>query len=188
MRKILIIALCGLFVFGLTGCGNDKADNENNSNENINSEEKEVSNNTEDNKELIETLNNAVSELYNEAKEKSDFSLAMNNIIDRLKEKQINEYTFTAICDKEFDEKPNITGYTSPAEKWTSDAKNIENYDGKCNYITWVFTEYSNGEDYNILVLDTNNDYYNVTVSFKKIKFNDKDRYYPTFSNSKLLG
>lgn len=187
MKKILSILLCGILFIGLTGCGNDNTDTKNDPNSNVNSEEKEVQNDKEDNQELVDALNNTVSELYDESKEKSDFSIALYNITDRLKEKQINKYTFTAICDKEFDAKPNITGYTIPNEKWTSEAKNIENYDGNCTYNTWAFTEYNKGVDYNVLVSDDNNEYYNVRVSFKKIEFNGKDRYYPTFSNSKIL-
>lgn len=184
MKKILGILLCGIIIFSITGCGNDKKNMENKTN--TNNEEKDVTKKG-DNEELVDTLNNVISELYEEAKNEGDFSLALYNIDDRLKVKQIRKYTFTAICDKEFNEKPNITGYTSPSEKWTSDAKYIENYDGKCNYNTWAFTEYNKGKDYNVLVLDSNNDYYSVKVSFKKFKFKDKDRYYPTFSNSKLL-
>lgn len=184
-RKVLSFLLVGIMTLSVVGCGKSKIDN--NSNKDADVEEKGVSINKGDNEELVDTLNNVISELYEENKEEGSFSLALYNISDRLKEKKINKYTFTAICDKEFNEKPNITGYTSPLEKWTSDAKYIENYDGKCNYNTWAFTEYNKGKDYNVLVLDTDNNYYSVKVSFKKIKFKDKDRYYPTFSNSKLL-
>lgn len=186
-RKILNILLIGIMILNVVGCGQNKTNKNDGSNEDTNIEEKEVSINKGDNEELVDTLNNIISELYEENKVDGSFSLALYNISDRLKEKKINKYTFTAICDKEFNEKPNITGYTSPLEKWTSDAKYIENYDGKCNYNTWAFTEYNKGKDYNVLVLDTDNNYYSVKLSFKKIKFRDKDRYYPTFSDSKLL-
>ncbi len=187
MKKILGILFCGIIFIGLTGCGNDKVNVENNSKENVNSEEKDTSNVKEDNQELVDILNNTVEELKEEADENGYFSLALYKITDRLKEKEIDQYTVAALCDKEFEEKPIITGYTS--ENWTSDAKNIENYNGTCTYDTWQFSDYNKtGEDYNILVLDTNsNNYYNVTISFEKIKFNDETKYYPIFSNSKLL-
>lgn len=191
MKKILSLLLCGIMVISLTGCGNDsdkegtkQNDVQNVSDETTNNED--IQNYHEDNQELVDAFNNAVSELYDEAKEENYFSLALYKIMRKLDESGIDQYTAVALCDKAFEEEPIITGYTSP--NWTSDASNIENYTGTCTYDTVEFTKYNDGDDYNVLVLDnTTNNYYNVTISFKEIEFNGDVRYYPTFVNSKLL-
>ena len=190
MKKILSLILCGFMCCTLlTGCGNENNEEEPNiqetgSDETISNEE-ETQSYHEDNQDLVDALNTAVTELYDEAEELGYFNVALYEITRRLDEKGIDQYHVVALCDTEFAERPVITGYTSP--NWTSDAANIENYEGTCTCDTWEFTTYNDGDDYNILVQDASDNYYNVTVTFRKIEFNGKTKYYPTFVNSKLL-
>ena len=184
-KKILglsVLLIC-ILVTGLTGCGNN---NESSTANNENS--KEVQKINEDNQDLIDTLNNTVNELLEYTKSESNTYKvyrpdALYQIFDKLHENNINNYKFMASCDKEFKEKVEL-------KEFASTEKLIPNYDGKCTYSTWLYSEEKNnkGTDRYILVLDTNtNDYYSVKVSFKKIEYNNKNRYYPVFSNSSLL-
>lgn len=184
-KKILLFLLSGILVVGLTGCGT--SNNESNKSNNEDKKE-EVQKTKEDNQSLVDTLNSTVEEMLEETKsENNKYKVfrpnALYQIFDKLDEKKIKNYIFMASCDKEFKEKVELKQFAYTESM-------IPNYDGKCTYSTWLCGEEknNNGTDRYILVLDSNtNDYYSVKVSFKKIEFNNKNRYYPVFSNSSLL-
>ena len=193
-KKILSILLIGIIVIGLTGCGNNGSSNTNtSSNDNNTTENNTTTNNItkeenvkEDNQELVDTLNNVVNEFISEAEKDEDgyYSLsALFKIYDRLRENEIYNYEFRALCDAEFTEKVELDEFAYKEDM-------IPNYKGKCTYDTWNFDkeDYNKGDDRYVLVLDTNtNDYYSVKMSFKKRKFGKYTKYYPIFSNSTLL-
>ena len=187
MKKILSFILCGVMccVF-LTGCGNEETNEndvkETDSNEAASEEEVQYH---EDNQDLVDVFNVTVKELYDEKTSEGYFNLALYQITRKMDENGIDQYHTVALCDTPFVERPVITGYTS--ENWTSEASNIENYEGTCTYDTWVFTDYNDGSDYNVLVQDDNDQYYNVTITFEEMEYNGDVKYYPTFVNSTLL-
>ena len=195
-KKILSLLLIGIIIISLTGCGNNNSSNvntssnDNNTTKNENAtttdNEKKDENVKEDNQDLVETLNNVVNEFISEAEKDEDgyYSLsALFKIYDRLRENGIYNYEFRALCDAEFTEKVELEEFAYKEEM-------IPNYKGKCTYDTWNFDKEENnkGDDRYVLVLDTNtNDYYSVKITFKKRKFGKYTKYYPIFSNSKLL-
>lgn len=188
-KAILLVLITIVGVFAITGCGNKELINDNNVDNNNKQTEKETSkNNKEDNQELVDTLNNTVNELIKYTKsEENTYKVfrpdALYQIFDKMKENKISNYEFMASCDKEFKEKVELKEFA-----YTEDL--IPNYDGKCTYSTWQSSneKYNKGTDRYILVLDNNtNEYYSVKVSFKKMEFNNKNKYYPIFSNSTLL-
>ena len=189
MKKIISFLLIGILILGVTGCGSNSGktrdNNEKTPNNNVDNTLK-TEETKEDNKELVDLLNNTVNELleYSKTNEFKVFDpRALYKIEDTLKEKGIKNYVFLAICDKKFTEKVELNSFAYTAEL-------IPNYDGKCTYSTWSFDDvkYNTGEDRYTLVKDTNtNNYYNIRISFEKTKHYDKDKYYPVFSNSELL-
>lgn len=188
MKKILSILLCGVLLIEITGCGNNNGNNENTSDKNVNNAEKEVTSSKEDNQELIDILNNSVNELLEYTKsEDNTYKVfrpdALYHVFDKMKENNIRNYELMASCDKEFKEKVEL-------EKFAYTEDLIPNYDGTCTYDTWQCSEenYNKGTDRYVMVKDIDKgNYYSVKVSFKKIKFNNKNKYYPVFSNSTLL-
>ena len=184
-NKLLIVLLSCILVIGLSGCGNSSNESNKKSDD---QNKKEVQKTKEDNQSLVDTLNSTVEEMLEETKsENNKYKVfrpnALYQIFDKLDEKRIENYIFMASCDKEFKEKVELKQFAYTESM-------IPNYDGKCTYSTWLCGEEKNndGTDRYILVLDSNtNDYYSVKVSFKKIEFNNKNRYYPVFSNSSLL-
>ena len=173
-------------IISLTGCGNNSKNDTNTSvNSNNTTESQTTTNNDikEDNQELVDVFNNAFAEVYQEAKAKGFLYGRFDEITDKLKENGINKYKALAICNKEFKEKVEVA-------EFVYDEKNIPNYDGKCYYDSIVLTDEKNspGTDKYILVSDDQDNYYSVKISFKKEKFTDeKNIWYPTFSNSILL-
>lgn len=190
MKKILLCLLCGVMLFSITGCGNEKYNNTNKTNveESEKSEDKDSANVKEENQVLVDTLNNTVNELIEYSKsEENTYKVfrpdALYQIFDKMQENNIRTFELMASCDKEFKEKVEL-------DKFAYMEDMIPNYDGKCAYDTWNCSnpDYNEGTDRYIMVKDTEtNDYYSVKVSFEKIKFNNKNKYYPIFSNSKLL-
>lgn len=187
MKKTLLLGIIIIGLFIITGCGNSNKSSEDaniNSNNKTNNAEQE--NIQEDNQELINLLNTTVDKLleYSKTNEYKEFRpSAIYQIEDKLKEDGIKNYVFLALCDKEYKEKNEL-------ETFTNDASMIPNYDGKCTYSTWSFDnpKYNNGENRYVLVKDHNTkDYYSVKITFKKTTHYDKEKYYPIFSNSKLL-
>mgnify|MGYP005783121173 CR=1 FL=1 len=182
-RKILGFLVCGVIMISLTtGCGSNEV-SKGDTKENTTSEKEEIKISVGDNKELEDALNNYVEEKKVSWEEQGYASyLCIGHFID-----DFDQYTFIALCDKEFASKPNITGYTS--ENWTSEASNIENYDGECTYNT-VELENERNKDrtYHTLVMENSTEnYYDVYITFKTIKIGDKTYCYPVFSDSKLL-
>lgn len=191
MKKTLLLGIIIIGLFIITGCGNSNKSSEdaniNSNNKTNNAEQENIQENIkEDNQELINLLNTTVDKLleYSKTNEYKEFRpSAIYQIEDKLKEDEIKNYVFLALCDKEYKEKNEL-------ETFTNDASMIPNYDGKCTYSTWSFDnpKYNNGENRYVLVKDHNTkDYYSVKITFKKTTHYDKEKYYPIFSNSKLL-
>lgn len=195
-RKILSILLISFLVIGLAGCGNNTSKNANiSSNNNDTTENNTTTTNVtkeekieEDNQELVDTLNNTASELFEYTQsDENTYKIfkpdSLGQILYRMEEKNIKNYKELASCDTEFKEKVDLSESVVSADS-------IPNYDGYCTYNSWQWAkeEYNKGKDWYILVKDTStNNQYSVKVSFKKVEFNNKKWYYPIFSNSTLL-
>lgn len=189
MKQIILLNLLLLTLIITGGC------TENNSNESKQKQEsstqvtEKVSDNqvsepiTEENQELVDTLNNAVAAYIENAKEAGYYFLALYRIQNQLKDQGIERYQFLTLCDKPFTQKIELTSFKY-------DVEDMFDYEAFCTYDTWEFSEkdYNKGKDYYTLVYDKNTQtYYNVRISFKEFNINNKEKYYPIFNSSKLL-
>ncbi len=178
MKNKYIYSLFIVFLFiCLTGCGSNNQEKEDNKETN----EKTVQ---EDNKELVDNMNNIVKSFLDKADNGEYYELdAIYKVEDKLKEERLGNYKFIAFCDKEYKEKPNL-------EIFVINGDQLPNYDGNCTYSTWNFynEKYNKGDDRYLLILDNDTkNYYSVRVSFKKKNIGNNNRYYPIFSDSILL-
>ena len=117
MKRIILLNLLLLTLIITGGC------TENNSNESKQKQEsstqvtEKVSDNqvsepiTEENQELVDTLNNAVAAYIENAKEAGYYFLALYRIQNQLKDQGIERYQFLTLCDKPFTQKIELTSF-----------------------------------------------------------------------------
>lgn len=174
-KKVLSILLVGILIVGLTGCGSNESKNKSIDGNSTTSESKTK----EDNQKLVDDLNNYISKVREEWDSKQRVGyISISHLQDDFK----GTYTFLALCEDEFKEIPDIKEFAYKEDL-------IPNYDGYCMYDTVELQHERNKERklHTVVLVNETNEYYDVYITFKTFKMNDKTYTYPIFSNSKLL-